>query len=53
MGFLVLTEKSSRQLIEDRRDYGGMLQTKAELAAQKTQEEAMKKMMQDQEKAYF
>lgn len=48
---LVLTEKSSRQLIEDRRDYGGMLQTKAELAAQKTQEEAMKKMMQDQAKA--
>lgn len=48
---LMLTEKSSRQLIEDRRDYGGMLQTKAELAAQKTQEEAMKKMMQDQAKA--
>lgn len=36
----MLTEKSSRQLIEDRRDYGGMLQTKVELEAQKTQEEA-------------
>lgn len=31
---LVLTEKSSKQLIEDRRDYGGMLQMKAEVAAQ-------------------
>lgn len=48
---LVLTEKSSKQLIEDRRDYGGMLQTKAELAAQKTQEEGMKKMMKEQAKA--
>ena len=48
---LVLTEKSSRQLVEDRRDYGGMLQIKAELASQKTQEEGMKKMMQDQAKA--
>lgn len=48
---LVLTEKASKQLIEDRRDYGGMLQTKAEMAAQKTQEEAMKKMMKDQAKA--
>lgn len=48
---LVLTEKSSKQLIKDRFDYGGMLQTKAELAAQKTQEEGMKKMMKDQAKA--
>ena len=48
---LVLTEKASKQLIEDRRDYGGMLQTKAEMAAQKTQEEAMKQMMKDQAKA--
>ena len=48
---LVLTEKASKQLIKDRRDYGSMLQTKAELAAQKTQEEGMKKMMQDQAKA--
>ena len=31
---LVLTEKSSKQLIEDSRDYGGMLQMKAEVAAQ-------------------
>ena len=48
---LVLTEKASRQLIEDRRDYGGMLQMKAELAAQKTQEEGMKQFMKDQAKA--
>ena len=48
---LVLTEKASRQLIEDRRDYGGMLQMKAELAAQKTQEEGMKQFMKDQTKA--
>ncbi len=48
---LVLTEKASKQLIEDRRDYGGMLQTKAELAAQKTQEEGVKKMMKEQAKA--
>lgn len=47
----VLTEKASRQLIEDRRDYGGMLQMKAELAAQKTQEEGMKQFMKDQAKA--
>ena len=48
---LVLTEKSGKQLIEDRRDYGGMLQMKAEVAAQKTQEEGMKQMMEDQAKA--
>lgn len=48
---LVLTEKASRQLIEDRRDYGGMLQMKAELATQKTQEEGMKQFMKDQAKA--
>lgn len=48
---LVLTEKAGKQLIKDRRDYGSMLQTEAELAAQKTQEEAMKKVMQDQAKA--
>lgn len=48
---LILTEKASKQLIEDRRDYGGMLQTKADLAAQKTQEEGMKKMMKEQAKA--
>lgn len=48
---LVLTEKSSKQLIKDRFDYGGMLQMKAEVAAQKTQEEGMKKMMEDQAKA--
>ena len=48
---LVLTEKASKQLIKDRSDYGGMLQMKAEVAAQKTQEEGMKKMMDDQAKA--
>ncbi len=48
---LILTEKASKQLIEDRRDYGGMLQTKADLAAQKTQEEGMKKLMKEQAKA--
>lgn len=48
---LVLTEKASKQLIKDRFEYGGMLQTKAELAAQKTQEEGMKKMMKEQAKA--
>lgn len=48
---LVLTEKSSRQLVEDRRNYGGMLQAKAEAAAQKTQDEASKKIAQDQAKA--
>lgn len=48
---LVLTEQASKQLIKDRSNYGGMLQTKAELAAQKTQEEGMKKMMKEQAKA--
>ena len=48
---LVLTEKSSKQLIEDRRDYGALLQMEAEVAAQKTQEEGMKKAMDDMAKA--
>ena len=48
---LVLTEKSSKQLIEDRRDYGALLQMEAEVAAQKTQEEGMKKSMDDMAKA--
>lgn len=48
---LVLTDKSSRQLVEDRRNYGGMLQANAEAAAQKTQDEASKKIAQDQAKA--
>ena len=48
---LVLTEKASRQLVNDRRDYGGMLQAQAEMAAEKTQEAAMEKMSKDQAKA--
>ncbi len=37
---LVLTEKSAKQLVKDRRAHNGMLQLKAEMAAQKTQEAA-------------
>jgi len=48
---LVLTEQSARQLIKDRKDYGDMLQTNAEMAAQKTQDAAVKKMNEDQAKA--
>ena len=48
---LVLTEEAGRQLVKDRGDYGNMLQTKAELAAQKTQSAAMEQMMKDQAKA--
>ena len=48
---LVLTEQSARQLIKDRRDYGNMLQTNAEMAAEKTQDAAARKMAEDQVKA--
>ena len=48
---LILTEKASKQLIEDRNNYGSMLQMKADVASEKTREEGMKKMMQDQAKA--
>ena len=48
---LVLTEKASRQLVNDRRDYGGMLQAQAEAAAEKTQEAASEKIAKDQAKA--
>lgn len=48
---LVLTEEAGRQLVKDRGDYGNMLQTKAEMAAQKTQSAAMEQMMKDQAKA--
>ena len=48
---LVLTEEAGRQLVKDRGDYGNILQTKAELAAQKTQSAAMEQMMKDQAKA--
>ena len=47
---LVLTEKASRQLVEDRRNYGYMLQMQAERAAQRTQEEASEKYAKDQAK---
>ena len=48
---LVLTEKASRQLVNDRRDYVEMLQAKAEMAAEKTQEAANEKIAKDQAKA--
>lgn len=48
---LVLTEKASRQLVNDRRDYGGMLQAQAEAAAEKTQQAASEKIAKDQAKA--
>lgn len=48
---LVLTEQAGKQLIKDRQKYGEMLQLRAEVAAQETQEEAMKKHTEDQAKA--
>ena len=48
---LVLTEKASRQLVKDRGDYIGMLQTQAEMAAEKTQEAATERIAKDQAKA--
>ena len=48
---LVLTEESSRRLVDDRRKYNGMLQAKAEEAAKKTQEAAKEKIEKDKEKA--
>ncbi len=48
---MVLTEKASRQLVNDRRDYGGMLQAQAEAAAEKTQQAASEKIAKDQAKA--
>ena len=48
---LVLTEKASRQLVKDRKDYVGMLQTQAEMAAEKTQEAATERIAKDQAKA--
>lgn len=48
---LVLTEESSRRLVEDRRKYNGMLQAKAEEAAKKTQEAANEKIEKDKAKA--
>ena len=48
---LVLTEESSRQLIKDRKGFVELLDKNADLAAQKTQEAASKKIAQDQAKA--
>ena len=45
---LVLTKESSRQLVKDRRDYGDLLQTNAEMAAEKTQDAARKKIAEDE-----
>ena len=47
---LVLTEKAGRQLVEDRRNYGSMLQMQAQMAAQRTQDAASKKYAKDQAK---
>ena len=47
---LVLTEKAGKQLVQDRRNYGYMLQMQAQAAAQKTQDEASKKYAKDQAK---
>lgn len=47
---LVLTEKAGRQLVEDRRNYGSMLQMQAQMASQRTQDAASKKYAKDQAK---
>ena len=47
---LVLTEKAARQLVDDRRNYGCLLQMQAEMAAQRTQNAASEKMAKDQAK---
>ena len=47
---LVLTEKAGKQLVQDRRNYGYMLQMQAQVAAQKTQDEASEKYAKDQAK---
>ena len=47
---LVLTEKAGKQLVQDRRNYGYMLQMQAEMAAHRTQEEASEKCVKDQAK---
>ena len=44
---LVLTEKASKQLVKDRKEHNGILQLKAELAAQKTQDASNEKMAKD------
>lgn len=47
---LVLTEKASKQLVKDRKEHNGMLQLKAEMAAQKTQNAANEKIAKDNAK---
>lgn len=47
---LVLTEKAGKQLIKDRKEHNGMLQQKAELAAQRTQDAANEKIAKDNAK---
>ena len=47
---LVLTAKAGKQLVNDRRSYGYMLQMQAERAAQRTQEAASEKYAKDQAK---
>ena len=47
---LVLTEKASKQLVKDRKAHNGMLQQKAEMAAQRTQKAASEKIAKDQAK---
>ena len=44
---LVLTEKASKQLVKDRKEHNAMLQMKAEIAAQKTQQVASEKVAKD------
>lgn len=44
---LVLTEKSGKQLVKDRKEHNGMLMMQAELAAQRTQQAASEKTAQD------
>lgn len=45
---LVLTEKAGKQLVKDRREHNGMLQLKAEAAAQKTQAAVSEKRAADE-----
>lgn len=47
---LVLTEKAGKQLVKDRKEHNGMLQLRAEMAAQKTQDAANEKIAKDNAK---
>lgn len=46
----VLTEKSGKQLVKDRREHNGMLLQQVEMAAQKTQQASMEKLAKDNAK---